>query len=58
LKAASQLVSKRPWSDASGPFFGEKEGILGLNRLFLGLKMGKIRGLQLLIRQQGENASY
>jgi hypothetical protein len=36
---------------------GEKEGILGLNRPFLGLKRGKIGGLQLLIRQQGKNAS-
>jgi hypothetical protein len=35
----------------------EKEGILGLNQPFLGLKMGKIRGLQLLISQQGKNAS-
>jgi hypothetical protein len=37
---------------------GEKAAILGLNRLFLGLKRGKIGGLQLLIRQQGKNASY
>jgi hypothetical protein len=36
----------------------KKEGILGLNRRFLGLKAGKIGGLQLLIRQQGENANY
>jgi hypothetical protein len=35
-----------------------KEAILGLNQHFLGLKRGKIEGLQLLIRQQGENASY
>jgi hypothetical protein len=41
-----------------GRFFSEKEGILGLNRPFLGLKRDKIGGLQLLIRQQGENASY
>jgi hypothetical protein len=37
---------------------GEKEGILGLNRPFLRQKMGKIEGLQLLIRQQLKNASY
>jgi hypothetical protein len=37
---------------------GEKEGILGLKGHFLGLKRGKIGGFQLLIRQQGKNASY
>jgi hypothetical protein len=32
-----------------GLLFDEKEGILGLNRPFLGLKRAKIEGLQLLI---------
>jgi hypothetical protein len=36
----------------------EKEAKQGLKRHFLGEKMGKIRGSQLLIRQQGKNASY
>jgi hypothetical protein len=36
----------------------ETEGILGLNRPFLGLNRGKIRVLMLLIRQQCKNASY
>jgi|ERR1039458_82702 hypothetical protein len=36
---------------------GEKEAFWGLNRHFLGLKRGKIGGSQLLIRQQGKNAS-
>jgi hypothetical protein len=43
--------------DSKGEPNGEKEGILGLNRPFLGLKRGKNGGLQLLIRQQGKNAS-
>jgi hypothetical protein len=37
---------------------GEKEAILWLNQPFLGLKMGKIVGLQLLIRQQSKNANH
>jgi hypothetical protein len=38
--------------------FAEKEGILGLNRPFLGLNRGKIGGLMLPISQQGEIACY
>jgi hypothetical protein len=36
----------------------ENEAFGGLKGHFLGLKMGKIGGLQLLIREQGKNASY
>ena len=39
-------------------FLAEKAAILGLKGHFLGLKRGKIGGLQLLIRQQDKNASY
>jgi hypothetical protein len=35
-----------------------KASFLGLKGRFLGLKMDKIGGLQLLIRQQGKNATY
>jgi len=36
----------------------EKEVKQGLKWAFLGQKRSKNRGLQLLIRQQGENVSY
>jgi hypothetical protein len=36
----------------------KNEGFSGQDGLLLSQKAGKIRGLQLLIRQQGKNASY
>jgi hypothetical protein len=41
-----------------GSFLSEKTAFLGKNRAFWGQKVDKIGGLQLLIRQQGKNASY
>jgi hypothetical protein len=57
LSGAGQGVSELPQTGFLPAGISRFQAILGLNQPFLGLKRGKIEGLQLLIRQHYRNAS-